>query len=429
MSSAVRVLFACLPVLLAHSLWAQPGAPPPPLTIDAAVKEALDRNLGLLAQRYNVPIAEASLITARLRPNPVVSVGGDHLKLLPGYNEPSGAGPPEYSLRTDFVLERGGKRQSRIEVAENSIQLAQLQLLDEVRKLIVDVQSAFIDLQLAKANLALAEESLQALTQIVELNAVRVKSGDLADVELVRSRIAALQFRNQVKQAELHVRTQKNRLQFLLGRTQPRADFDISGDFREDKEQVEPLEVRARAERLRPDLQALRREQARSQAELRLQLAQGKVDYVIGTEYRRQQGLAGMGNSLGIFFQTNIPIFNRNQGEIERVRREQQQIEARLRELEASITVEVENAYQQYKTALTLLADIERDMLGQARDVRSITEYSYTRGEATLVEFLDAQRAFNETMQAYNESRAEYARSLYEIDAVVGASTAQGMTP
>ncbi len=416
----MRMLFACLPVLVAHSLWAQPGAPNLPLTIDAAVKEAMDRNLGLLAQRYNVSIAEASLLTARLRPNPIVSVGGDHLMLLPGYNEASGAGPPEYSVRTDFIFERGGKRQSRIEVAQNGIQLAQLQLLDQVRKLILDVQTAFVDLQLAKANLALAEESFKALTEIVNVNAIRVKSGDLADVELVRSRIAALQFRNQVKQAELGVRTQKNRLQFLLGSTQPRADFDIAGDFRGEKDLINPLEVRARAEQLRPDLQALRREQARSQAELRLQLAQGKVDYVIGTEYRRQQGLAGMGNSLGIFFQTNIPLFNRNQGEIERVRREQQQIEARLRELEASIAVEVDNAYQQYLTALTLLADIERDMLSQARDVRSITEYSYTRGEATLVEFLDAQRAFNETMQAYNEARAEFARSLYTLDSVAG---------
>ncbi len=37
-----------------------------------------------------------------------------------------------------------------------------------------------------------------------------------------------------------------------------------------------------------------------------------------------------------------------------------------------------------------------------------------------LLELLDAQRAFNETMQAYNESRAEYARSLYVLDSISG---------
>ena len=56
-------------------------------------------------------------------------------------------------------------------------------------------------------------------------------------------------------------------------------------------------------------------------------------------------------------------------------------------------------------------------MLGQARQ---IIEYSYKRGEATFVEFLDAQRAFNETMQGYNEARAELARSLYLMDSISG---------
>jgi cobalt-zinc-cadmium efflux system outer membrane protein len=57
-------------------------------------------------------------------------------------------------------------------------------------------------------------------------------------------------------------------------------------------------------------------------------------------------------------------------------------------------------------------------MIGEARDVRDITEYSYRRGDATLLELLDAERAFNETMQGYNEARAEYARSLYLLDSV-----------
>ena len=59
-------------------------------------------------------------------------------------------------------------------------------------------------------------------------------------------------------------------------------------------------------------------------------------------------------------------------------------------------------------------------MLTQARDVRAITDYAYRRGEASLIEFLDAQRVFNETMQAWNEARAEYARSVFLVRATVG---------
>jgi cobalt-zinc-cadmium efflux system outer membrane protein len=41
------------------------------------------------------------------------------------------------------------------------------------------------------------------------------------------------------------------------------------------------------------------------------------------------------------------------------------------------------------------------------------------------VDFLDAQRAFNDTMQSYNNARADYARSLYTIDAVSGKAGMQ----
>ena len=121
-----------------------------------------------------------------------------------------------------------------------------------------------------------------------------------------------------------------------------------------------------------------------------------------------------------MFFSSALPVFNRNQGEIERARQEQRQIEARIRGLSASIQAEVETSYLQYSNARVTLERIEGTMLIKARDVRSITEFSYRRGEATLVELLDAQRAYNETIQAYNDARAEFARSLYLIDAVTG---------
>ena len=140
---------------------------------------------------------------------------------------------------------------------------------------------------------------------------------------------------------------------------------------------------------------------------------------------RRQQGLAGRGNSLGFFFSTNLPVFNRNQGEIERARQEQQQIAARYRAVQAAVENEVDTAYAQYEIARTTVEKIESTMLNKARDVRQITEYSYRRGEATFVEFLDATRAYNETIQSYNEARAEYARTLYLIDSVSGKVATQ----
>ena len=62
-------------------------------------------------------------------------------------------------------------------------------------------------------------------------------------------------------------------------------------------------------------------------------------------------------------------------------------------------------------------------MVARAKEVRETTEYSYRRGEATLVEFLDARRAFHDITQSFNEARPNYARSLYLIDAVTSGFT------
>jgi cobalt-zinc-cadmium efflux system outer membrane protein len=415
--------------LLALSLGADLAAQQPSaaaLTLDQAISEALANNLSLMAERANIALAEAGILTAGLRPNPVLSFGGDHLDLMgTGFNEINGAGPPEYNLRTDFLFERGAKRQIRVEVAQNARSVAQSQFLDSVRTTILDVQNAFLDVLLAKANLTLSQENLDSLNRIAETNEVRVRAGDLSEAELIRSRLAALQYENSVQRANLALRSALTRLQILLGRPRPSPSFDVTGEFRRDATTPSLAELCAIAQKSRPDLKALYLGDRRAAADLRLQIAQGKVDYSLGTEYRRQQGINGKSNSLGFFLSVPLPLFNRNQGEIERARQEQRQIQLRIRALEASIVSELENAYEQFKTARLLLDNIESRMLSPARDVREITEFSYKRGSATLLELLDAERAFNETMQAHNEARAEYARSQYLLDAVSGRSVAK----
>ena len=113
-------------------------------------------------------------------------------------------------------------------------------------------------------------------------------------------------------------------------------------------------------------------------------------------------------------------MFDRNQGEIARVREERRQIALQMKALQETISTEVEDGYEQLTAARVLLETIEKEMVTEATDVREITEFSYKRGEASLLELIDAQRAFNETMESYNEARAEYARALYFIDSVTG---------
>jgi cobalt-zinc-cadmium efflux system outer membrane protein len=393
---------------------------PVAITIDQAVNEALDRNLTLLAERFNVSVADAGVVTAGLRPNPVLTAS---LMRPDETLVDAGISPHEQVIRTDYLIERGDKREWRLNQAALAKSIVTLQLENTIRTLRLDVESAFIDLQLAEQNLSLAQGNLTAFNNLVQINSERVRAGDLSQVELSRSQLAALQFQNDVRQQETKLRVAKIRLGTLLGRGSGSDAIDVTGDLRKDVQPLDYEQLRRQALDARPDVRALRADQARSVADTRLQLANGTVDYTISGEYHRQEGSAVRGNSYGVFLSVPLPIFSRNQGEVARARVQQQQTRTKVQALEQDIASEVANAYAEYSASHDIVQTIETRMLAPARDVRTTTEYSYRRGEASFVEFLDAVRAYNDTMQSYNEARAAYARSLYALDAISGKVT------
>ena len=411
MFRARRILF-----MLAAAACAAP-APAQTLTVDQAVHEALDRNLNLLTERFNVRVADTAVTTAALKPNPVITF---NLFRPDQALVDAGISPNEQVVRTDYVFERGGKRERRVDQAMLSRSVAELQILNTQRGLVLEVQSACVDLQLAKLNLALAQDNLRAFNNVVQINADRVRAGDLSQVELSRSQLAALQFQNDVRQQESRLRVARNRLSALIGHGPDGAALDVVGELRKDPATVDDQALRQAALEQRPDLRAARTDQARSAADLRLQLANGKVDYTISGEYHRQEGADVRGNSYGVFFSAPLPLFNRNQGEIARARLQQDQLKTKIQALETDVSTEITNAFAQYATTREIVDTIEQQMLAQAETVRTTTEYSYRRGEASFVAFLDAVRAFNDTMQSYNGARAEYARSLYTLDSLTG---------
>jgi len=220
--------------------------------------------------------------------------------------------------------------------------------------------------------------------------------------------------------AELDLATAAARLRTLLGRA-PLDPIDITDDLALAdglaEADVAPLEDLALVSR--PDLQALQRTEARSAADLRLQEAIGKIDYSVGAEYRRQQGVAGKGNSLGFFVSAPLPFSNRNQGEIARAGAEHEQSARQIAARRAEIASEVRTAYHEYVTTKDLVSEMKRDLLTPATSAREISTYTYRAGGSTLLELLDAQRAFNDTMQGYVDAQANLRRSASRLNAAV----------
>jgi cobalt-zinc-cadmium efflux system outer membrane protein len=397
---------------------------PERISVEDAVREALSRNHDLLAERARVPAADADVRTAGLRPNPVTSVSADHLPLAgTQFTEENGGGPPEYTWRTDYLWELGGKRDRRLDVAGHQRGVTRMEVADRERQLVLEVRDAFVDLLLAQKTLELAEASAAALGRVADLSTARVRSGDLAEVELLRTRVARVNLENEVRLKGLASRAAQQRLAYLLGRPASRSGLEASGEFRESPAGAAPLDrLEASAAEQRPDLLALSADLSRAEADLRLQQSISRIDFTVGGEFRRQQGVNGTSNSLGFFLSMPLPLFDRNQGAVARAQAEAVRAVRRVDGLRAAIGQEVRAAYDRLETARGLADRIEREMMSDAREVRAVTEYAYQRGQASLIELLDAQRVFNDTMQGYLNAKAEVARSLNLLDAVTGKS-------
>src|SRR5258707_5602558 len=397
------------------------------ITIEQAIDEAVQHNLSLLAARSSLTIADAQMITARLRPNPVASFSADHLDLLgTGFNAENNAGPIEIAGRVDLPIERAGKRDARIALAAAMKTEAEAQFADAVRTLRQDVTLAWVDVAAAQATRALVADTLRTYEDLSRVNRARVTAGSIAPFEATRSEVAMLQFRATAVRADLDLATATAKLRVLLGRPpgDPLQLAETLAAFRspstdraadDDAERIEALAMRSR-----PDLRALQFAQARTVADLRLQQALGHVDYVVGAEVRRQQGIAGQGNSLGFFFSTPLPLLNRNQGEIARAGAEGQQAERQIAARRAQISADVRRPLHQYVTTRHLVASTERDLLSPPTNARDTAAYTYKAGGATLLELLDAQRAFNDTMQTYVDSQSSLRRAIARLNAAVG---------
>ncbi len=303
------------------------------LTIGQAVDEAVRHNLTLIAQRANLSVADTQMLTARLRPNPVASFSADHLDLLgTGFDDVNNGGPPEIAFRVDLPIERGAKRERRIDLASASRAAGR----GAVRRCGPDAAAgchAGMHRRAGRARHADARGRQPARVRGSGARQPRARGRRLdcaRRVDAVGGRDAAVPQHGSARRPRAGHGARAGANTHRPVATDP---IDLADDLRVAEPAADVPDVAAvqqLALATRPDLRSLQLGQARSVADLRLQESLGVIDYTVGAEYRRQQGIAGRSNSLGFFVSAPMPILNRNQGEIARADAEHDQLSRQI---------------------------------------------------------------------------------------------------
>ena len=393
------------------------------LSLDQAIDLALSHNHALKATRTMILQNQAQEITANLRPNPTFGADSQFIPIFTpqDFSTDNLDLTQQFDIGISYLFERGRKRQHRLQAARDATAVTRAQVADAERSLAFNVGQQFVSVLLAESTLQFAMQDLQDFQQTVDIADAQYKAGFISEGDLLKIKLQLLQFQTDASSARLAKVQALAGLRELIGYDAAPAGLDVTGDLAYVPLKSNAEDLQAQALRERPDLQAAVLGVTAAQSQIALAQANAKVD-VNGTyDFSHTAGQ----NSASIFVGFDLPIFNRNQGEIARTRYALTQ--AQELQLSASDTVmtDVASAYDAVKSNDEIVQLYVSGYLKQAQDSRDISEYSYKAGAASLLDFLDAERSYRSTQLAYRQALASYMTALEQLKQAVGTRNLQ----
>jgi len=413
---------ALLILLLGASLLAPipASAQTPPavrIDLDQAIQLALQHNHNLLAARSGIQQSQADEVTAAIRPNPVFTYDDLFIPITPsGFNSNNINQVTEFDLGAAFTWERGHKRDARIVAAKDITNVTRSQVFDDERMLTFNVAQQFVNVLLAKSTLNFAHQDLDSFQHTVDISLSEYKAGATSEGDYLKIKLQLLQFQTDVSSAQLALVQALANLHQFLGYDAVPDNYDVVGDLAYTPLHLNRQDLELIAMQHRPDLLAARQGVTSADSQYKLARANGKRDLTTAFTYTHVAGI----NSAGFLGSIEIPIWDRNQGEIARTNYAIGGAQQSEKAAEDAVMTDVTAAYEGFHTADQVAGLYESGYLKQAQDSRDISEYAYKRGAASLLDFLDAERSYRATELAYRQALANYMLAVEQVRQAVG---------
>ncbi len=388
------------------------------IDMDQAIQLALAHNHALKAARTEIEQSRAQEITAAIRPNPVLTWDSLFVPIFSphAFTKDTLSNITEFDVGLGYTWERGHKRQARIRAARDLTEVTRSQVSETERGLILSVAQQFLGALLARSNFDLAGRNLESFQETVNVSESRFKAGDISEGDFLKIKLQLLQFQTDVSSAQLALAQALGSLRQLMGYDAVRADYDVVGDLGYSPLILNQEDLQAIALQHRPDVLAAQQGVTAAGSQYRLAKSNGKRDLTITMDYTHVSAL----NNASFIFNIELPIFNRNQGEIARTRYAITQSEENGKAVTDTAMTDVANAFQAVKTNEKIVQVYLSGYLKQAQDSRDISEYAYKQGAASLLDFLDAERSYRSTQLAYRQALANYMLTVEQLKAAAG---------
>lgn len=387
------------------------------VTEQQAIAIFYQRNLDLIAANFNIDTAQAQEIIAAAIPNPVFTFSLYSLNPNMGQSRNNGMAVPAISPQIQQLIETAGKRRLRIESSELATEAVTFDLQDTTRILTNAVRRSYYSLLLTQKNLQVANDNYERYQKIQKINALRLKAGDISEIDFARIEVEGLKAQAEQDQA-------------LAALTQARADLLLLLAWPEKSMAIQAVEVwpeamltisEAGQDQLvekalaqRPDLQAarVRIDQAGKMLTLANRLA--IPDVTVGAFYQHDQGNY-FAESGGVSFSVPLPLFYQQKGEISQARIKLDSSQLALTQTEQKVKTDLMKALAAWKSADASAKRFEQSVVKRIEKLREAQEFAYQKGAIGLLDLLDAERSYKAMMLDYYTALANRSNAWADL--------------
>jgi cobalt-zinc-cadmium efflux system outer membrane protein len=398
------------------------------LTVEKLVEIAKSERADLQAAKQRLKIAQGKLQQASLLPNPTIDIEYASPRFLGEKPE------TDFSVKLSQNFELGGKRQKRKLIAELELQQTKAELAALEKQIEIEIISAYTNAIALSRQLNTLQRLISADQEIIKATEARVSEGDVAPLDLNLIKVEIERLKIQAVQTKAELETQILDLKLKVGIP---IEEQLSLSPQDEKPMLVDFtlsELIETALRERPDLQAVKL--SKEIAEARLNLAKSglipDLTTSIGFSQTKQifefplmspqnpTSFIKREKALGFGVSLNLPIFNRNQGEIAVATAEKMQATKTLEFLENKIKADVTNAYRKYRAAIETLVIYSTQILPRAEANLQSVNAAYGFGEFSVFELINEQRRLIENSNGYNQALRDYYVALAQLEAAVG---------
>ena len=417
----LTVAAAEVPAVSQTGVGGSPGAFTNGLSFSEARQLAFRRNWDLLASRSDVDIAQAQVWVAGEFPNPTVGLTVTKIN-TDGRPASTVLGNSLIHRNYDTIaafnqlVEIGGKRGARRSSAMAGIEGARARFSDARRQLDLAVARAYSAAVLAADQVQILNASAASLRQELSLAEVRLKAGDISRADRDQIAITADRLDLDARRGEADARAARIQLEILLGEPSARGAVVLADSLDQLAARAVPGEAAVDAVvARRADVLALRADERKAGAELRLQRAQRVPDPTFLVQYERQP--ADQPNTVGFGFSFPLPLWNHNRGAIAAATATREQAGIRVRQGEAAAAAEVVAARTAFEAARERRKRYLEEITPRSAEIARTVRFAYQKGGASLLDLLTAERNDNEVRLAAAQAAAEAAQTAAAVAA------------